>query len=82
MNALEKHAPTASTSTPLIIGAIRGLGLNGSIGLRSRTYLVLNNVPCYGGQTIAMGCNQNLNPVTGFLSHRPKSLQHAPDPCP
>jgi iron complex outermembrane receptor protein len=44
---------------------IHGLGINGSVNWNHGRYLVLNNVPCWGGQTIALGCDQILNAATG-----------------
>ena len=45
--------------------AIEGLGLNGSVNWNHARFKVLDGVPCYGGQTVAAGCNQQLDPTTG-----------------
>ena len=42
--------------------------MNGALNWNVARYLILNNVPCWGGQTIADGCNQNLNPKTGLYT--------------
>lgn len=47
--------------------AIEGLGINGALNINRARYLALNNVPCWGGQTIADGCTQNLNSSTGLF---------------
>jgi iron complex outermembrane recepter protein len=48
--------------------AVEGLGLNASVNWNHARYVTLNNVPCWGGQTIALGCNQFLNPATGLYT--------------
>jgi iron complex outermembrane recepter protein len=45
--------------------AVEGLALNASVNWNHGRYTTLNNVPCYSGQTIAQGCTQFLNPLTG-----------------
>jgi iron complex outermembrane receptor protein len=47
---------------------IEGLSLNGSINYTHARFTTLNNAPCYGGQTIAEGCDQILNPTTGLYT--------------
>ena len=47
---------------------IQGLQFNGAFEWNYARYLELNNVPCWGGQTIADGCNQNFNPKTGLYT--------------
>ncbi len=42
-----------------------GLTLNGSVSWNKARYTELNNIGCYANQTVSMGCNQVLNPVTG-----------------
>ena len=44
---------------------IEGLSLNGSVDWNHARYTLLNNLGCYANQTVSMGCNQFLNPVTG-----------------
>ena len=48
--------------------SIEGLGLTASINWNHARYLTLNNVPCWGGQTIALGCNQFVDPRTGLYT--------------
>ncbi|MDB5725533.1 MAG: hypothetical protein JWQ16_2287 [Novosphingobium sp.] len=38
--------------------AISGLTLNAAVNWTHARYTLLNNVPCFGGQTVALGCNQ------------------------
>jgi iron complex outermembrane receptor protein len=45
--------------------AIEGMGLNAALNWNHARYLKFNNAPCWGGQLIAEGCNQNFNPATG-----------------
>jgi outer membrane receptor protein involved in Fe transport len=61
---------------------VRGLGLNASVNWNHGRYTSLDNVPCWSGQTIARGCNQFLNPVTGLYQAQQLSgtpLIRAPD---
>jgi iron complex outermembrane receptor protein len=44
---------------------VSGLGLNASVNWNHARYKELDNIPCWGGQTIALGCDQILNPVNG-----------------
>jgi iron complex outermembrane receptor protein len=47
---------------------IEGLTLNASVDWNNSRFTKLNNVPCYGGQTIAAGCNLAFSPsVNGGL---------------
>jgi iron complex outermembrane recepter protein len=46
--------------------AIAGLGLNAAINWNHGRYLKFNNAPCWGGQLIVEGCNQN--PVAGVFT--------------
>ena len=43
--------------------SIEGLSLNLAVNWNKAKYIELNGVPCYGGQTIALGCNQVFNPT-------------------
>jgi outer membrane receptor protein involved in Fe transport len=45
--------------------AIAGLGVNAALNWNHARYLKFNNAPCWGGQLIVEGCNQNFNPATG-----------------
>jgi iron complex outermembrane receptor protein len=40
-----------------------GLTLNGAINYSHARFKTLNNIPCYGGQTVAAGCNQQFTPA-------------------
>jgi iron complex outermembrane receptor protein len=42
---------------------IPGLGLNASVNYNHGVFKTLDNVPCYGGQTIAAGCNETFSPA-------------------
>jgi outer membrane receptor protein involved in Fe transport len=48
--------------------SVDGLTLHGTVDWDNARYIVLNNVPCWGGQTIAAGCNQLLNAATGLYT--------------
>jgi iron complex outermembrane receptor protein len=45
--------------------ALAPLTLSAGVSYNHARYGSFDNAPCYGGQTIAMGCNRILNPVTG-----------------
>ncbi|MCB2060186.1 MAG: TonB-dependent receptor [Novosphingobium sp.] len=45
--------------------AFEGFSLNASVNWNKARYTELNNLGCYANQTVAMGCNQFLNPLTG-----------------
>ncbi len=45
--------------------SIDGLTIRGAVNWNKARFVELNNIPCYGGQTIAAGCDQVFNPVTG-----------------
>lgn len=57
--------------------AIERLSLNLAINWNDGKYITLNNVPCYGGQTIALGCNQLFNETTGLYTAQ--ELSGTPD---
>jgi iron complex outermembrane receptor protein len=44
---------------------LSGLSINGALNWNHARYVDLDNAQCWAGQTIALGCNQNLNPATG-----------------
>jgi iron complex outermembrane receptor protein len=48
--------------------AVEGLGISGSLNYNHARYLKFNNAPCWGGQLISEGCNQNFNPTTGLYT--------------
>jgi iron complex outermembrane receptor protein len=61
---------------------ISGLSLNGSVNWNHGRYDSLSNVPCYSGQTIALGCTRVLNTATGLFTAQDLSgtrLIRAPD---
>jgi iron complex outermembrane recepter protein len=47
---------------------IAGLETHAALERNQARFETLNNVPCYGGQTIAAGCNELLNPATGLYT--------------
>ncbi|ETI61217.1 hypothetical protein C100_18160 [Sphingobium sp. C100] len=58
-----------------------GLTLNGAVNYNHARYIAFPNAQCWGGQTIAQGCNQLLSPTTGRFSAQDLSgreLQRAP----
>lgn len=62
--------------------AIQGLQLNGAAEWNHARYLDFTNAPCWGGQTIALGCNQLFSPATGLYTAQSLSgtpLIRAPD---
>jgi iron complex outermembrane receptor protein len=62
--------------------SIPGLDLKAALGWSHARYITLNNVPCWGNQTIALGCDQFLNPATGLYTAQDLSgtpLIRAPD---
>jgi iron complex outermembrane receptor protein len=59
-----------------------GLSLNLAVNWNKAKFLELDGLPCYGGQTIAAGCNQVLNPQTGRFTARSETgtpLERAPE---
>lgn len=62
--------------------SVDGLALNLSVNWNKAKFLSLNGVPCYGGQTIALGCTESLNPATGLYTASDGSgepLEKAPE---
>jgi iron complex outermembrane recepter protein len=62
--------------------SIDGLSFNLAVNWNKAKFLELNGLPCYGGQTIAAGCNQIVNPNTGLFTARSESgtpLERAPE---
>ncbi len=47
---------------------IQGLSLQAAVGWNHARFKVLNNVPCWGGQTVAEGCNQFKDTTTGLYT--------------
>lgn len=61
---------------------VDGLRLQASVERNQARFETLNNVPCWGGQTIAAGCNQALNRLTGRYTGQDlagQPLVRAPD---
>ena len=61
---------------------ISGLEAHAAFERNQARFETLNNVPCYGGQTIAAGCNELLSPATGLYTSQNLSgipLVRAPD---
>jgi iron complex outermembrane receptor protein len=62
---------------------VPGLTLSTAINWNHARFTDLKNVPCWGGQTIAEGCNSTLNPVTGRFTNQDSldglGLTRAPD---
>jgi iron complex outermembrane receptor protein len=48
--------------------AVDGLNLHASVNWNHARFTTLDNAPCYGGQTIALGCTLQRNPVTGLFT--------------
>jgi iron complex outermembrane receptor protein len=44
--------------------AVPGLSVRLAVNWNHGRYTTLNNLPCYTGQTVALGCTQALNPLT------------------
>ena len=58
-----------------------GLSVNLAVNWNKAKFLELDGLPCYGGQTIALGCDQVLDPDTGLYTARSESgtpLEKAP----
>lgn len=61
---------------------VDGLSLRGSLAYNKARYLTFDTGPCYGGQTIAMGCDLGLNSTNGRFTQQDLSgqpLVRAPD---
>lgn len=48
--------------------AVTGLNLRASANYNHARFTMLNNAPCYGGQTIAAGCSASFNAATGLYT--------------
>lgn len=62
--------------------AIVRLQIHGAVGWNHARFRRLNNVPCWGGQTVAEGCTEGLNPQTGRFTGQNlagEPLVRAPD---
>jgi iron complex outermembrane receptor protein len=60
-----------------------GLTFNSAVNWNHARFTDLRNVPCWGGQTIALGCNSTLDPTTGGFVNQGSldglALTRAPD---
>lgn len=64
------------------IPQVEGLSLMAAVNWNHARYVDFPNAPCGNGQTIAQGCNQILNPLTGRFTSQDlggKALVRAPD---
>ncbi|MBB6253321.1 TonB-dependent receptor [Nitrospirillum iridis] len=62
--------------------SVAGLTLRGSVNWNHARFTALDKVPCWGGQTIAQGCNEVMDPATGRYTSQNldgKPLVRAPD---
>jgi iron complex outermembrane receptor protein len=57
---------------------VEGLGLNFAAAWNEAHFKTLTNAPCFGGQTIAAGCNLALDPTTGLFTAQDLSGQPLP----
>jgi len=51
-----------------LVRNVDGLTLRGAATWNAAKYQTLDNAPCFGGQTIAMGCNQLYDATTGLYT--------------
>jgi iron complex outermembrane receptor protein len=62
---------------------LEGLNLTSAVNWNHARFTDLKNVPCWGGQTIAQGCNSTLDPTTGLYVNQGNldglPLTRAPD---
>jgi iron complex outermembrane recepter protein len=64
------------------VPVVAGLTVNSGLDWNHARFSSFQSAPCWGGQTIAQGCNQNLNPATGLYTAQNlsgKPLVRAPD---
>jgi iron complex outermembrane receptor protein len=47
---------------------VEGLSVRASVNWNHARFTELNGIPCWGGQTVAEGCDQLLNPNTGLFT--------------
>jgi iron complex outermembrane receptor protein len=64
LNAATAHTYGVDLDGSFRPTAVEGLQVNGNAEFNHGRYLNFTNAPCWGGQTIALGCNQAFNPVT------------------
>jgi iron complex outermembrane receptor protein len=63
LNAATAHTYGVDMDGSFHPNAIEGLQLNANAEFNHGRYLNFKNAPCWGGQTIALGCNQAFNPA-------------------
>ncbi len=63
LNAATAHTYGLDMDGSYRPNAIEGLQINGNAEFNHGRYLNFKNAPCWGGQTIALGCNQAFNPA-------------------
>jgi iron complex outermembrane recepter protein len=62
--------------------SLDGVSFNLAANWNKAEFIDLDGVPCYGGQTIALGCNLAQNPQTGLFTARSETgtaLERAPE---
>jgi iron complex outermembrane recepter protein len=82
LNAATAHTYGVDLDGSFRPSAVEGLQVNGNAEFNHARYLDFDNAPCWGGQTIALGCNQNYNPATKAFTAQNLSgtpLIRAPD---
>ena len=82
LNAATAHIYGVDLDGAFRPASLDGLQLNGNAEFNHARYLDFTNAPCWGGQTIALGCNQSLLPgprgPRGLYGAEP--LGHASNP--
>lgn len=54
---------------------LEGFSLRGALAYNKARYKTFNTSPCYGGQTISLGCNRGLNTANGRFTQQELSGQ-------
>lgn len=67
VNAGSGKVTGAELSAAFSPRAMQGLTVNGALTYTHARFNVLDNAPCYGGQTIAAGCTKQPDPTTGLF---------------
>lgn len=82
LNAGSARTYGVDFDTAYQFAAVPGLSANLAVNWNKAKFLSLHGVPCYGGQTIALGCTESLNPATGRFTAQDASgepLGRAPE---